>query len=100
VFIDFNFRNFQASDELITYVTDRFDRLGKFDQKSIRAIVVFSVQKHNTHVSVTITGPGLKLHAKGAAEDFFECVDVVSSKLSRQMERSKSRLKESRRKVG
>ena len=97
--IDFNFRHFHPSDELITYVSDRFHKLGKFDGKSVRAEVVFSVQKKVKQVAVTIRGSQLHIHARAESEDFFSSIDQVSAKLIKQMQRSKTRLRDTRRRA-
>lgn len=87
--IDFNFRHFQPSDDLIHYISDRIHRLEKFDRKPQRAQVVFSFQKRAKRVDVTLTGARLKVHAKAESEDFFACIDEVAEKLHRQLEKKK-----------
>lgn len=97
VLIDFNFRHFEPSDELISYVSERFHKLGKFDRKSVRAEVVFSYQKKMKIVAVSIRGSHLEIFARAESEDFFKSIDKVSEKLLKQLQRSKTRLKDSHR---
>lgn len=98
--IDFNFRHFQPSDDLIEFVSDRLQKLDKLEKSSSRAHVVFSFQKMTKRVDVTIRGKHLNLHARAESEDFFACIEMVSEKLERQLEKNRGRIKGSRRNAG
>ena len=98
--IDFNFRQFQPSDELIAYVSERFHRIMKMDGKSVRVSVVFSSQKKTKRVDVKLRGAQLDIHARAESDDFFASIDMVSAKLFRQLERKRERVKSIRRKAG
>jgi ribosomal subunit interface protein len=98
--IDFNFRHFQPSDELIEFVAQRFHRVAKLDKKSVRAQVVFSYQKATKRVDVTVRGANLDLHAHAESDDYFTCIELVAQKLERQLEKSRGRAKGTRRNVG
>lgn len=98
--IDFNFRHFQPSDELIEYVSDRFHKLSKFERKSVRAQVVFSYQKSTKRVDVIVRGAHIDMHARAEGEDFYACIDEVSEKLERQLQKSQGRARGHRRNVG
>jgi len=98
--IDFNFRHFQPSDDLIEYVSNRFHKLSKLDRKSVRAQVVFSFQKATKRVDVIVRGAQIDIHARAESEDFFACIEMVAVKLERQLEKSHGRVKASRRKAG
>lgn len=98
--IDFNFRHFQPSDELIEYVSSRFHRMAKFDRQSVRAQVVFSHQKATRRVDVTVRGGGLDLHAHAESDDFFNCIELVAQRIERQLQKSRGRAKGTRRNAG
>lgn len=98
--IDFNFRHFQPSDELIEYVSDRFHKLSKFDRKSVRAQVVFSYQKAIKRVDVIVRGAQIDMHARAEGPDFYACIDQVSERLERQLEKNRGRARDHRRNVG
>lgn len=104
--IDFNFRHFQPSDELVLYVSEQLHKHIQVNRKSVRAKVVFSSQKKTKRVDITLTGGpsgkgyGLHLHAEAEAEDFFKCIEMASERLSRQFHKSKARKKTARCRVG
>lgn len=89
--IDFKFRHFSPSEELMDYVSERFQKLTKFEKKSVHIEVTFSYQKRIRRVDVAVQGPRFDMHAHCETGDFFVSVDNVTEKLASQLSKRKAK---------
>jgi putative sigma-54 modulation protein len=90
--LDCQFKSLDYSEALKLYAEDAIQKLKKFEMKPVNVQVIFSAQRHEKFVSVNITGGIKKYHATAHAEDFYESMDKVMHKLSRQMLKNKNRV--------
>lgn len=89
--IDFKFRHIDHNDELTAYITDRVERLEKFEHKPARIEFTFQHENADERVDIHIRGPHVEIHAHASSEDFFSAVDEALDKAVRQLERKKTK---------
>lgn len=90
--IDFKFRHLNHSDELTGYVSERMERLEKFEMKPVRVEVTFTLEKTCRRVDVHVRGDDIEMHAHCEAETFFEGIDHALEKIGRQLAKKKARV--------
>lgn len=90
--IDFKFRHSEPSEELTAYVSERLDRLEKFELKPARMDVTFTAEKTSHRVDIHVRGDHLELHAHSEADTFFSGVDQAIDKIARQLAKKKNRV--------
>jgi ribosomal subunit interface protein len=90
--IDFKFRHTPLSDELTSYVSERTEKLQKFEMKPVRMEVTFSAEKTARRVDIHARGEDIEMHAHCEADDFFTAIDIALEKMARQLARKKARV--------
>ena len=96
--IAFAFKNFEPSDHLKKYARRRFEKLGRFVQKSenVEMTVNLSVDKFRHKAEVQFAGDNLNLSAVEQSEDMYATVDMVLDKLEAQIKKHSEKMKEKR----
>jgi ribosomal subunit interface protein len=88
------FKNLDHSEALVEYVTERFSKLGKFEIKPLKIHVTFSQERYKFKAQVYVNGLNRPYRAVGIAEDsFYAALENCYRKLSRQLEKEKSKIK-------
>jgi|UPI00003940B1 putative sigma-54 modulation protein len=97
--IAFTFKNFEPSDHLKKYANRRFEKLGRFLNKSenLELQVLLSVDKFRHKAEVQCTGEGLNLSAVEQSEDMYATIDLVLDKLEAQVKKHAEKTKDRRR---
>lgn len=91
---DIKFKSIEYSESLAEYVRERFEKLERFAIRPITVHVTFSHQRHMKIASVYIKGFNGNFRARGESDSLYVSLDMCVKKLSRQLEREKSRIKE------
>lgn len=87
------FKGLDHSQALADHVTDRFDKLDKFEIKPVKVQVTFSHVKQICRAEVYVKGVKTVFRADASGENYNEAADKVMKKLERQMEKEKSKVK-------
>lgn len=90
---DVRFKGIDYSDSLASYVSEKFEKLKKFEIKPLRVQVTFYDEKHEKIAEVFVHGLNSHFQAKAATDSYFSSVDMCLKKMSRQMEKEKSKIK-------
>ncbi|MHB9112157.1 MAG: ribosome hibernation-promoting factor, HPF/YfiA family [Thermoleophilia bacterium] len=90
-------RNIAVTDALRAYVEEKLVKLGKHLNSASTMEVELFVEKNpsiadNQVAEVTIFTKGPVLRAKGASADMYASIDLVESKLGRQVKKYRSKL--------
>lgn len=91
MFVDFQFRDLNSSEELESYFMDRFTKIGRMEKAPFHVSVVFSYQKSVKKVQVRLKSKIYDLVASSEGEDFFACVDQAADRVLVQLKRRKGR---------
>lgn len=91
--IDFKFRHMQPSDELTNYVSERIDKLGRYEMRPVRVEFTFTLEKASKRVDIHVRGQDIEMHAHCEAEDYFSGIDIALEKITRQLARKKAKIK-------
>jgi putative sigma-54 modulation protein len=99
--IAFAFKNFEPSDHLKKYARRRFEKLGRFLNKSenVEMTVNLAVDKFRHKAEVQFAGDNISLSAVEQSEDMYATVDMVLDKLETQLKKHVEKMKEKRRGV-
>lgn len=100
--IALTFKNFEPSDHLRQYATRRFEKLGRFVQKSdnVEMTVVLTVDKFRHKADVQFSGDNISISAVEQSSDMYATVDLVLDKVEVQLKKHAERVKEKRRVAG
>lgn len=91
--VDFSFKHLDASQALMGYTEERLGKIEKFELKPMDVHVVYSMQRHECMIEVTVLEGRRKFKATSVSHDFYKAVDNMINKLTRQMSKGKKRLK-------
>ncbi|MET3617114.1 putative sigma-54 modulation protein [Peptoniphilus olsenii] len=91
----FNFvgKNIDLTDSLKDMAEKKFSKLEKFFSEEIDARVVFSTQKDNQTVEVTVFLPDTIIRAEETTDDMYTSIDNAVDVLERQIRKHKTKLK-------
>lgn len=92
-------KQFKVTDALKDYVDKRVGKLGKYSDDFIDVQVTLSVEKERQRVEVTAPLNGFILRGEEETEDMYSSIDLVVSKLERQMEKYRQRIGKKRTKA-
>ncbi|HKU36640.1 MAG TPA: ribosome-associated translation inhibitor RaiA [Polyangiales bacterium] len=95
--IAFTFRNFESSDSLKGYATDKVAKLQKYLHAPLSATLTFSVERHLHCVDLLLHAGGETYLAREENEDMYASIDLVIDKIRRQFGRVKGAHEQSRR---
>ncbi len=90
------FRHMDQSDAIKEYALEKLSKIKKYLDGPLDVNVVLSVEKIRQIAEVTFNINGFIVKGKEEAGDMFAAIDLVSSKISRQVKRYKSRLRQRR----
>lgn len=85
-------RNVKVSDHLKDTIEKKVQKLGKYFSDDIDADVILTEEKNHKKTEVTIKAKGMIFRAEDKADEFYDGIDNVVSKLSSQMSRFKTKL--------
>lgn len=93
--IECSFKSLDHSNALVSYVEERFAKLEKFEMKPVLVKVTISVEsKHRKKVEAFCRGVnGTSFTAKAVGSNFHMAVDKSLTKLLKQMEKNKGKVK-------
>ena len=84
----------EITDSMKDYVKEKLSKLDKYTlDNNLKATVNVKVRSYSQKVEVTIPLKTLILRAEEESEDFYSAVDLVISKLERQIRKNKTKLK-------
>lgn len=91
----FNFvgKNIDLTDSLKDMAEKKFSKLEKFFSEEIEARAVFSTQKDNQTVEVTVFLPDTIIRAEETTDDMYTSIDNAVDVLERQIRKHKTKLK-------
>jgi len=88
------FRHMEQSDALKAYAEEKLERVAKYIDEPINALVYFTVEKKIRHiVEIVITARGISTKASEATNDMYAAIDAVIDKMERQLKRYKEKIK-------
>lgn len=87
------FKGLDHSQSLADHVTERFEKLGKFEIKPVKVQVTFSHIREICRSEVYVKGIKTIFRAEAHGDNYHEALDKVMKKLERQMEKEKSKVK-------
>lgn len=83
--IRFNFKRFDASEHLKSYIRNRLEKIVKYiPDNNLFLTVNMEVDKFRHRVDVVLNGPDLHLSATEESEDMYATIDLVWDKLESQ----------------
>lgn len=89
---DIRFKGIEYSDSLAQYTEERFEKIHKYEIKPIKINVTYSSQRHIKLAEVFVQGINSSFRATAKSENYYDCLDEVVRKLSRQMSKEKSKI--------
>ncbi|RLB66296.1 MAG: ribosome-associated translation inhibitor RaiA [Deltaproteobacteria bacterium] len=88
------FRHMDQSDAVKDYAIEKLSKIKKYLDGPIDVNVVLSVEKIRQIAEVKFTISGFVVKGKEEAGDMYAAIDMVASKISRQVQRYKGRLRQ------
>ena len=86
-------KNFNASENLLSLIEKKMEKLDKYFAKDIEAdVMLANVKGTKNKLEATIKAGGFIFRAEEADADIYYCLDKVIDKLSSQMSRFKDKL--------
>lgn len=83
----------EITESMSNYVKEKLSKLDKYmDTESLKANVLVKVRNYTQKIEVTIPLKTLILRAEEEQQDFYSAVDLVVSKLERQIRKNKDKL--------
>ncbi len=89
--VEFAFRSVDHSEALMNHMSDRLEKLGRFELNPMGVHVVISMVKHECMIDVTMTEGRRKYKASAASDDFYRSVEMCVNKLQRQLSKDRRR---------
>ena len=87
-------RHFEVTPALKEYVENKFNKINNHFDHVINAKFILSVEKFDNIVDATIHLPHLDINAKSVDEDMYKSIDLVITKLDRQVIKYKEKNKD------
>lgn len=91
---EFVFKHIDHSDALVEYAEKRIEKLNKHEMKPTHARWVFSMQRHERRVDVSLHGAQINFQATATTDDLYASVDMAVDKLSKQLAKKKHRVQD------
>jgi putative sigma-54 modulation protein len=91
--IQVTFRHTEPSEAVKEYAQEKIEKLKKYLDGPVEAIITFTVEKHRHEADVTILASGLKIHGSETTGDLFSSMDLVIDKIEKQVKRYRDKLK-------
>lgn len=93
---DIRFKGIEYSDALASHAEDRLEKLQKFELKPVRVNVTFSCERHLKQAEAYVQGLNSSFRAKATGDSYYDCLDEVARKLSKQMAKEKAKVQHHR----
>lgn len=94
--IDIQSRDFTAKEDLLAFVTEKVEKLGRFYNDIISSEVLLAVDKSDTNdnkiCEIRLVISGNDLFAKAQCKSFEEATGDVTDALQRQIEKHKNKI--------
>ena len=74
------------------YAEKKVMKLARYFEEDAEALIVFSVEKGNNNVELTVRGAGTWFRAKESTSDMFASIDLAVSTIEGQIRKNKTRL--------
>ncbi|MBI5681760.1 MAG: ribosome-associated translation inhibitor RaiA [Deltaproteobacteria bacterium] len=87
------FRHIESSDAIRRYAVQKSERVVKYLTEPIEVHWVLSVEKFRHIAAITITANGIAIKGEEQTEDMYAAIDLVMSKVEKQMRKYKEKLK-------
>ena len=87
-------RHFEVTPALKEYVENKFNKINNHFDHVINAKFILSVEKFDNIVDATIHLPHLDINAKSVDEDMYKSIDLVITKLDKQVIKYKEKNKD------
>ena len=91
--VDFTFIHVDTSEAHMQYAQERLEKIEKFELKPMDVRFTVSMHDHECIVEVSVLEGRRKFRAEGVSDDFYRSVEMVVNKLTRQLSKDKSRVK-------
>ncbi len=92
--INFTGHNVETTDSLKDLTTKKLERLTRYFDRISSIDVTFNVEHLMQCVEATVRVPGNVFHATSKAEDMYEAIDNLVSKLNKQVLKHKEKIAE------
>lgn len=89
--VSVTFRHVDPSDHVRQYAIEKFSRLDKYLDSAGEVNVVLSVEKFRHSADVSLAAKGLHFKAVEETEDMYSAIDMVMSKIEKQIRRQKGK---------
>ncbi len=86
----FTFRNIKSSSRLQTLTRSKLERLDKLGLGHLQGHAVFTRDKRDCQVELSLSMKGQNYLASASCEDFAQAIECVAEKLTRQIRDSKA----------
>lgn len=86
------FRKMKHSEELASFIEDRFLKLQKFETKPVTVTTTLSMERHACQVRVQISGRDLVMRATATESNFYDAIEKAVQRCFSQMSRKKAKI--------
>jgi putative sigma-54 modulation protein len=87
------FKNLDPSEHLKSYVKEKLNKFDKFFDNPAEAKVVLSVKKSRHIAEIKLLSDKLQVNSKEETHDMYPAIDLVLSKLEKQVKKNKQKQK-------
>ncbi len=94
------FRHMEPSDAVKEYTESKLQKFSKYLHEPIEVHVVFQVQKLSQSAEVTVSAKNFRFHGVEESENLYASIDLVASKIERQLKKHKEKIKEHKSTLG
>ncbi|MCL4467350.1 MAG: ribosome-associated translation inhibitor RaiA [Deltaproteobacteria bacterium] len=91
--IQVTFRHIPSSSALKQYAEEKITKLIKSLKEPIEVHIIFTQEKKNNTVELTLTSAGKELYAKERGGDMYAAIDLIHDKLDKQIKKLKEKKK-------
>ena len=89
--ITYHWHNLDKSEALKSYASKKIEKLSSNFNNLMSAVVRFRVEKVDHFVEFTLNGDGVQFIATEEHQDVYAAIDLLESKLQRQVRRHKEK---------
>ena len=89
--ISYHWKGLETSDSLKDYAEKKIEKLSNHFNRLMSAMVRFRVERHDQIAEFTLNGDGIQFIATDRANDLYAAIDMVESKIERQIRRHKEK---------
>lgn len=93
---DIRFKGIEYSDALASHAEERMEKLGKFELKPVKVNVTFSCERYSKQAEAFVQGVNSSFRAKAVGDSYYDCLDEIVRKLSKQMAKEKAKVQHHR----